>query len=265
MKKIIFTLLALVGTMSMNAQIMKIMKGNTVVATYRSTQADNVVFEEAPTFPFGQGEAEATIDGKTVYVKWIQLWENGPKFAEYNVGATSVADYGGYYTWGGTYKNGKDIAWNGDYNTGTSKLSGDTDTATKLWGSNWRMPTNDELGKYDGDGYYMDPVLCGGLLYECTCTMVTNYNGTGVSGLLCTGKGDYESNSIFLPAAGFSESSSGVGKVYGLGSRCDYWTSIPKPEGFEYDEHAYSLSHGNQVDTNFYRSQGISVRAVLNE
>ena len=41
------------------------------------------------------GKATATINGKTIDVNWVQLWENGPKFAEYNVGATSVTDYGG--------------------------------------------------------------------------------------------------------------------------------------------------------------------------
>ncbi|MBQ0056449.1 MAG: hypothetical protein KBT20_02225 [Bacteroidales bacterium] len=46
MKKILFSLVALVASMSMNAQIMKVMKGNEVVATYTSVQADNVVFEE---------------------------------------------------------------------------------------------------------------------------------------------------------------------------------------------------------------------------
>lgn len=210
------------------------------------------------------GTAEATIGGETVNVPWVQLWKDGPKFAEYNVGATSVTEYGGYYTWGGTYNNGQGIAWTADQNTSLSKLSGNTDTATKLWGNYWRMPTNDELGKYKGEDWPSGS-LCGGLLYECTCTWVTNYNGTGVNGLLCTGKEDYIYNSIFLPAAGYSENTSGVGKVWGLGMRCDYWTSIPKPEGYEYDEHAYSLDYTDHVATNTYRDQGISVRAVLNE
>ncbi len=41
------------------------------------------------------GKAYAT--GPDCDVNWVQLWKNGPKFAEYNVGATSVTDYGGYY------------------------------------------------------------------------------------------------------------------------------------------------------------------------
>ena len=49
MKKIIFTLLALVGTMSMNAQkvqVMKIMKNGEVIAKYKAAEADEVVFVE---------------------------------------------------------------------------------------------------------------------------------------------------------------------------------------------------------------------------
>ncbi|MCQ2383171.1 MAG: 2-hydroxyglutaryl-CoA dehydratase, partial [Clostridia bacterium] len=42
------------------------------------------------------------------------------------------------------FKNEQD-SWQDDHNTGTSDLYGDTDTATKLWGDNWRMPTNDEF------------------------------------------------------------------------------------------------------------------------
>ena len=63
MKKIIFTLLALVGTMSLNAQIVKprmeIMKNGVVVATYTADQADEVVFKEV-TIPT-TGTAKASV------------------------------------------------------------------------------------------------------------------------------------------------------------------------------------------------------------
>ena len=165
MKKIIFTLLALVGTMSMNAQILKVMKGDKVVATFTAEEADNFVFEEAsaaPIFPFGQGEAAAKDIGN---VRWIQLWENGPKFAEYNVGVTDgkAESFGGYYTWA-------------------------DNIATTQWGEKWRMPTRAEF----------DALLNN---QNCTCTWTTQ---NGVKGLLCKGKEntDYSSNSVFLPAAG---------------------------------------------------------------
>ncbi len=52
MKKIFFTLLALVGTMSMNAQVVKVMKNgqDTPVETYNGSDY-YVVFEEAPAGP----------------------------------------------------------------------------------------------------------------------------------------------------------------------------------------------------------------------
>ena len=61
-------------------------------------------------------------------VVWTQLWENGPKFAEYNVGAANnkAEDYGGYYCWGGSVDKGH------AFTSGVSSLSGDSDTATKL-------------------------------------------------------------------------------------------------------------------------------------
>ena len=45
------------------------------------------------------GTAKRTGD---IDVRWVQLWEGGPKFAEYNVGAENknAEDYGGYYCWG---------------------------------------------------------------------------------------------------------------------------------------------------------------------
>ena len=237
MKKLIFTLLALVGTMSMNAQIMKIMKNGEVIKTYWAVEADEVVFDEEP---FGQGIAAATGVG---YVKWVQLWADGPKFAEYNVGATSVEDYGGYYNWGKT--TNKDTS--GDYKSGTDALTGTDDTATNLWGSKWRMPTSAELSDTEG-----------GLLHECDCTWTTNYNGTGKNGLLCTGRDEYSSNSVFLPAAGYRIGGNVLDQVYyGL-----YWSSTPFGSG-----DAYNLLFCSDYRFVSYddRSIGYSVRAVLVE
>ena len=238
MKKIFFTLLALVGTMSMNAQVMKVMKNgqDTPVETYNGSDY-YVVFEEAPAIPFGQGEAEATGIGK---VKWIQLWENGPKFAEYNVGATSVEDYGGYYNWGKT--TNKDTS--GDYKDGTSALTGDDDTATKLWGSKWRMPKKAELEALLNN-------------QNCTCTWTTQ---NGVKGLLCKGKENtaYSSNSVFLPAAGYCS----YGNVYDQGDYVDYWSSTPYGSDYAYYLKFYSSGQDVCKVLRFY---GFSVRAVLAE
>ena len=74
----------------------------------------------------GRGKAKRD---DNIDVNWIQLWAGGPKFAEYNVGATSVTDYGGYYCWGGTYNNNPKLegfTWTND-RSDVLNLSGDTD------------------------------------------------------------------------------------------------------------------------------------------
>ena len=194
------------------------------------------------------GTAKATIGGETVYVPWVQLWEDGPKFAEYNVGATSVTDYDGYYGWGGMQDKG------GDCVSGAVDLSGDTDTATKLWGSEWRMPTMAELEA---------------LVNSTNCTLEwidgseKQYNGTNTIGLLCKGKEGtvFASNSVFLPASGYW----GSGHVNSLGYG-EYWSSTHKDE-----KQSYTLYFGLNMSSIFLnkefglRGYAQSVRAVLNE
>ena len=112
----------------------------------------------------GYGKSYAT--GPDCEVNWVQLWKDGPKFAEYNYGAANnkPEDYG-------TLKNGNTAA--------------DKDKVSALWGSNWRLPTSEE---YEA------------LIDNCTCTWTTIEE---VNGYKITGKGTYSSNSIFLPAAGY--------------------------------------------------------------
>ena len=248
MKKIIFTLLALVGTMSMNAQVLKIYNGDQIVAAFTADQADRYVFEKLPDPVEGSvGTApryDETVIGGEVDVKWVQLWEDGPKFAEYNIGATSATEYGCYYCWGGVVDRDPDAEWN--YWQGDEL--GDYDTATRLWGDNWRMPTKDDFQA---------------LIYNCTCIWKENYNGTGVNGTLCTGKGDYISNSIFLPAGGFYDDQGKIGGDLNReapGKDGFYWTSTPSGSlsaCYMYIHKVYVSGRG--------RSNSLSIRAVLKE
>ncbi|MDO4801012.1 MAG: DUF1566 domain-containing protein [Prevotellaceae bacterium] len=150
------------------------------------------------------------------------------------MGATNATDYGHYLAWGGSQHKVD------DHNTGSSALSGDSDTANKLWGSNWRMPTSEELQ---------------GLLDSCEVEWTTV---GGVNGRKFTGKGDYASNSIFLPAAGYCSG----GYVGGQGSDGIYWSSTP-----DGNKKAYSLdfNSSSQKAYNYGRADGFSVRAVLYE
>ena len=238
MKKILFSLIALVCSMSMNAQVMKIMKNgqDTPEETYYGSDY-YVVFEEVGK----TGTAKATIDGSKVDVNWVQLWEDGPKFAEFNVGVTDgkAESCGGYYAWGGNLDKGD------DHNTGNANLTGDNDTATKLWGSAWRMPTKAELDD---------------LLAKCDVTWTDNYKETGVKGRIYTGKGDYASNSIFLPAAGYYNGSVRQNNTWGY-----YWSSTPNNSN---TAHTLSFKWNSQDVTYSYRNGNgdpLSVRAVLAE
>ncbi|MGN0846697.1 MAG: chitobiase/beta-hexosaminidase C-terminal domain-containing protein [Kiritimatiellia bacterium] len=170
----------------------------------------------------------------------IQLWADGPYWAEYNVGATKPEEPGYHFWWGDTvgYKwvmresvYGKD-RWEAvdgsrigfpfwdhsdcpthDKNASSLRSEGYIDSdynlvakhdaATAHLGAPWRMPTGTEMGA---------------LVANCT-TMWTMSNGA--PGWLVTGKGVFASRSIFLPAAG-------EGYAFGLlssGSNGYYWSS----------------------------------------
>ena len=181
------------------------------------------------------GTAKRTGD---IEVKWVQLWENGPKFAEYNVGAANnkAEDYGGYYCWGGSIDKDRNRA----YKEGTDALTGNDDMATNFWGSNWRMPTREEFKA---------------LLANCDVAW-TAVNG--VNGRMYTGKGDYASNSVFLPASGFFF----INLVQDTGSFGYYWSSKPGDSSRAYQMY-FSVTGQDMHDG--YREMGNSVRAVLAE
>ena len=245
MKKIFLALVALFATMSMNAQTIVIYKNNVMIASYDNNATDTykVVFKETPATPTtGTAEREGGIS-----VNWVQLWAGGPKFAEYNVGAENnkPEDYGGYYCWGSSQNKVDNVQ-----NNGTDVLSGETDTATKLWGENWRMPTSTELaGLLDAE--------------KCTTTKTTI---NGVKGLLFTGKGNYAGNNIFLPAAGMSL----FGYPRNQGEYGIYWSSTPNVGDSTYPYHLYTAQNNweySYVDCYHDTSSNgcFSVRAVLLE
>ena len=198
------------------------------------------------------GKAKATIGGSEVDVNWVQLWKGGPKFAEYNVGATSVTEYGGYYTWISDinhpyYTNN---SYDGSYCTPGNNLEGIDDNAIKFWGTNWRTPTIEELTA---------------LINNCDAEWTDNYNNSGINGRIYTGQGAYSSNSVFLPAAGwFSDNSdySDTADPEDLGEYGCYWSTT---SGDGNGSYLLIFVRNNQFPYQYNPKTRNSVRAVLAE
>lgn len=199
----------------------------------------------------------------------VQLWENGPIWAECNIGATRPEDYGYYFWWGDTIgykrennawvasdgsaanfsftkssaptagKNNADLISAG-YIDSTGNLVPAHDAATSHLGSFFRMPTHAEFVE---------------LINNCTTTwMMTN----GVYGRLVTGKGDYADKSIFLPAAG----DGGDTDLYTDGVYGYYWSSSPYSSDDTEDARTLEFGAGYIDCRSRSRHIGRSVRPI---
>ena len=148
-----------------------------------------------------------------------QLWADGPIWADCNIGGKVPGDCGNYYIF--------------------------TDAAaavTATMGEGWRVPTQSELEA---------------LLSNCDSKWETCKDSTGsnIAGYRFTGKDAYSSNSIFLPAAGYSVTE-GPGD---FGDKGYYWSSDKLNS--KYAIHLYfSGSEGYAAATS--ASFGLSVRTV---
>lgn len=108
------------------------------------------------------GTAEATINGETKNVGWVQLWAGGPKFATQNVDGT--------------------MSWTAA-------------NANTFWGGNWRVPTKDEMNGLVGsstDNSFTTNSVKVEYLQE------NNEFGFKFTGV----QPGYTRNSIFLPVVG---------------------------------------------------------------
>lgn len=153
---------------------------------------------------------------------------SGTKWACCNVGADKPEAFGGRYAWGATEENGS-------YATADSDISGSqNDVAHVKWGSNWRMPTKDNIME---------------LLNNCTSEWATPNN---VEGRKFTSK--INGSSIFLPAAGSRWS----GELYDVGTRGEYWSSTTNAKvAYFLTFHSYGAYWGSS-----HRENGLSVRPV---
>ena len=183
--------------------------------------------------------ASYTLDASIVlYPFWtehkkIQLWAEGPYWADTNIGAENPWDYGYYFWWGDTigykreydvwissdrsffgfsfqvstaptYGKTRDVLQNEGWITADGVLAPEHDAAHVQWGDAWRMPTYSELRD---------------LHNNCDWTWTAT---NGVNGYVVRGKGDYANNSIFLPCGGSTGDE--------IGSCGYYWASDPLDE-----------------------------------
>jgi uncharacterized protein (TIGR02145 family) len=196
----------------------------------------------------------------------------GVKWATMNVGATAVTDTGLYFQWGdtqgytasqcGSGEGQKYFGW-ADYKycsgAGTSSsamtkynstdgktvLEMSDDAARANWGGNWRMPTTAEFQALGN---------------AVNTAWTTDYQGSGVSGLVLTDKTD-DTKELFFPAAGNCYN----GSVDTVGRLGFYWSSSLYSSDVQY---AYrlgfnSIAVGWQSDSN--RHRGLCARGVVGE
>lgn len=137
-------------------------------------------------------------------------------WATHNVGATAPEEYGNHYVWGETTSR-TEWPYNGSYfdsnyaiynvGDGLKELKPEHDAAYVNWGSEWRMPTYEQMQELINTDY--------------TTQTTTTYNG--VKGLLIVSKvAGYQGNAIFLPAAGYFTGNSTL--LQYEGERGSYWT-----------------------------------------
>ena len=227
----------------------------TVYVALRNSSTDKVSYVFDATDGDGktyQGSKKATLAAAKNYATSVILHEYvdlglAAKWATCNIGATTPTEAGDYYAWGETetyydgealpivnpelseeppmnWKTGKTngYVWasykfgvfnNSAADKGFSKYSSDgltrlepvDDAAVVNWGGSWQMPEMADLNE---------------LKNNCTFEWKTDYNGSGVSGYLCTSKNN--NKSIFLPASGFLIRRDGVRQLNAQGY---YWAS----------------------------------------
>ena len=211
----------------------------------------------------------------------VQLWENGPYWAECNVGAATPEESGYYFWWGDTVgytrTGGTWMSW-GIYlgvtwvsSTGEQMSSSPfslsscptygTDNST-LQSEGYIDSTGNLAPEYDAATAHLGApwrmptdAEFAALTNNCTATWITT---NGVKGCLVTGKGDYADRSIFLPVAGYG-SDSNLGSPNSQGY---YWSSTPDSEDSHFAWHLYFNSNNFRQYIYYGRQYGLSVRPV---
>ena len=245
MKKILFVATMLAMVLSLSAQRQMYVWQDGVKTTYEVANVDSITFSKVENPDPNTGNHEYVDLGLSV------------KWATCNVGATKPEEYGDYFAWGETEPkstyNWSTYKWcNGSYDTQTKYCTnsnyGTVDNKTVLdlsddaaranWGGSWRMPTKAEQDE---------------LRNNCTWTWTTQ---NGVNGYKVTS--DKNGKSIFLPAAGYRDTSGGL---YFAGSGGYYWSSS-LDAGYPDDAWSVYFDSSNVYRGSSNRYYGHSVRPV---
>ena len=161
------------------------------------------------------------------------------------MGATTETGYGNLYAWGEFVPKEEYTANTYSYYYAVSSLPAFYDAANNNWGGGWHMPTLQDWEWLKSST-------------NTTSLWKTDYNGSGVNGLLFTSK--HNGNTLFFPAAGDAyQVSSGGQNSYG-----SYWSSMATSSTTI--EKAYYMSFGSGSNNanilEDYRWYGKSVRPV---
>ena len=187
---------------------------------------------------------------------------SGTKWATCNVGADKETDYGLYFAWGETvgysritsmkqfcledYKfskcgSNKFTKYNGTDRKNVLDLK--DDAVQVNMGGKWHIPTKEQIKE---------------LMSNTESTWVSNYNGSGVNGILLTSKSD-NSKKLFLPACGF------LGNGYSTYASC--FVFLLSSSVFSFDD-CYSTAFGFNLDAvsvvKCHRAFGFCIRGVFN-
>ena len=195
---------------------------------------DDIVFIEDDNSLVTHGKTYKFADLEPEY-EYVDLGlPSGTLWAKYNVGATSETEYGNYYMYGKGARryNSSDSAYTGN----EDPLSSVVDTAVRVWGGSWHMPTRAQMQE---------------LIDNTTYQWVTDYEDGINGGIFTAANGNY----VFFPAAGWWMN----GSQSGVGTNGYYWTSSPYSSNT-----GYNLSVGDDYTNTAgsYRNSGFLVRPV---
>lgn len=196
---------------------------------------------------------------------------SGTIWATKNIGASTITDYGLFFSWGSTQGytssqvgsgEGKKYFGYADYELGDGQngghmtkynstdgktiLDATDDIATVNMGGEWHMPNREQIQELFNTTYV-------------TNSWATNYQGSGISGKLFTSVAD-NTKTLFFPATGYAMngSVSNISNGGSIWSRTIYGSNLAN---------AYRMNFMPDVGTtnNTGRYLGLMVRGVVGE